>query len=1051
LKPLVVLGVLILGVGVSEFFTSLVGPGVAVFGTTDPMGRKIIQKVQRKLKVWKALLQLNSQDWDVQLAAIQALETWQAREVIPALIQRLTDEKPWVREAAFQALERLHAREEAIPALIQRLADEGRYERRAAIWALGRWQAREAIPALIQHLTDEIWWVRGAAIQALETLQAREAIPALILRLADEKWEVRRAAIRVLRTWQASEAIPALIQRRADENPEVQAAARTALQTLKGTPENIPGLIALLHDPPTVRQAAIRALETLQAREAIPALIQHLTDWNSGVRWAAIEALGTLHATEAIPALRQRATDRSENEEIREAAREALNKLTSTPGVLPWDLLTGWPALLTLGWTWPLVLFAVLVITLTLTRPSARQSPPTPPWPTLKPLVVLGVLLLGVGLAGFFTSLVVPELAVFGTTDPTGGKIIRKIRRKLKIWKTLRQLTSQDRKVQVAAIEALGTLQATEAIPALIQRLTGGWSEVVRQAAIRVLETWQAREEVISALIPRLTDERWGVRRAAIQLLWTLQAREAIPALIPRLTDGEWGVRRVAIEALKRLEATEAIPALVQRLTDERWEVRWAASQALGTLQAREAIPALVQRLTDENMSVREAASEALKKLKPTQSVLPLDLLTGWPAVLTLGWVWPVVAFAVGLVITLIFAGHSSRQSPPAMPWSTLKPLIVLGLLILGVGLSEFFTALVGPGVAVFGTTDPTGGKILQKVWRKLNVWRTVKVRKALRHLNSQDGDVRQAAIGTLSALQATEAIPALIHRLTDKDGAVRLVAIWVLETWQAREAIPALLQRLTDEVKEVRQAAIEALRTLPAREVIPALLQRLADENWEVRVAAMWALETLPAREAIPALLQRLTDEDRRVREAAIRALKTLNATEAIPALLERLTDKSAGVRQTAIEALVRLQAREAIPALRQRATDPSEDEATRQAAEAAVKKLTSTPVVLPWDLLPGWPALLTLGWVWPVVTFIVGLLMIRLFGRGGPGASVPIEDILTHDPQDHPPAVPRLFVIPLVLPSREALPEGGKSSSPILQRMTHAFQGRRVAYQGV
>jgi HEAT repeat protein len=104
-----------------------------------------------------------------------------------------------------------------------------------------------------------------------------------------------------------------------------------------------------------------------------------------------------------------------------------------------------------------------------------------------------------------------------------------------------------------AAAEALGMLQASSAVP---------------------------------ALLPLLGDSRAQVRVCAVRALGRIGGDGVAPALRTAVDDGEWQVRNAAVQALGRVRDAEAIPLLQAALGDGAWWVRYNAAQALAALGA---------------------------------------------------------------------------------------------------------------------------------------------------------------------------------------------------------------------------------------------------------------------------------------------------------------------------------------------------------------------------------------------------------------------------------------------------------------------------------
>jgi HEAT repeat protein len=106
-------------------------------------------------------------------------------------------------------------------------------------------------------------------------------------------------------------------------------------------------------------------------------------------------------------------------------------------------------------------------------------------------------------------------------------------------------------RIERAVIETLGLGRYRPARAALEQRATSGDPDL-RVAAVRALGRLQAIESGL-ALLRALEDEAWQVRAQAARALGTIGATVSIAALSKRLTDPSWWVRHHAAYALKAL------------------------------------------------------------------------------------------------------------------------------------------------------------------------------------------------------------------------------------------------------------------------------------------------------------------------------------------------------------------------------------------------------------------------------------------------------------------------------------------------------------------
>jgi HEAT repeat protein len=101
----------------------------------------------------------------------------------------------------------------------------------------------------------------------------------------------------------------------------------------------------------------------------------------------------------------------------------------------------------------------------------------------------------------------------------------------------------------------------------------------------------------------------------------------------------------------------------------------------------------------------------------------------------------------------------------------------------------------------------------------------------------------RKNAAWALGALDASEAVPALIEALNDTDAGVREQVAWALGAIGDHRAVDGLLAALNDSVAGVRKQAAWALGAMRDRRAVQGLMRALKDSDASVRKQAAWAL----------------------------------------------------------------------------------------------------------------------------------------------------------------------------------------------------------------
>jgi HEAT repeat protein len=231
-------------------------------------------------------------------------------------------------------------------------------------------------------------------------------------------------------------------------------------------------------------------------------------------------------------------------------------------------------------------------------------------------------------------------------------------------------LESGEVRVRVAALRALGGLQAEQALPAMLRCLADG-AEPVRKAAVRSLGSMDAnlvtgtilaerdfaearaplvlevmriapcsaqREFVVGAL----ADAREDVRRAAVEVMAANEPSDLLEIMEPLLGDAAVAVRAEAVQALGQRRSRRALLRLqslfendpdtrtqtlraIGRIGDgaaarrlmacypeHKREIRLAIIDALGAIAAPAAEPFLAQLLCDSRPEVRSRAVVAI-------------------------------------------------------------------------------------------------------------------------------------------------------------------------------------------------------------------------------------------------------------------------------------------------------------------------------------------------------------------------------------------------------------------------------------------------------
>lgn len=272
----------------------------------------------------------------VRQRAVKALGTIGKKgnaNVVLALIPRLEDPKPEVKNATIQQLEELGDKRAVIP-LVAKFGETARETRRLAVRAVGRLGDRSAVPALIRLVNDLDEEVKTAAVGALGTLGAIDAIDALTEQLSGPSDAYRAKVAYSLGQIAANpkagkageEAMRTLVinlaqsQQRQGSREALRVAGTASVPALvehlqgriAGDPATAVALLAEIGDPRATATLAgeldrgrvamplvLRALGATQDPAALVPVLGALASKDAAIRLAAMEALRPLIGNDA--------------------------------------------------------------------------------------------------------------------------------------------------------------------------------------------------------------------------------------------------------------------------------------------------------------------------------------------------------------------------------------------------------------------------------------------------------------------------------------------------------------------------------------------------------------------------------------------------------------------------------------------------------------------------------------------------------------------------------------------------------------------------------
>ena len=270
----------------------------------------------------------------------------EGKRVIGQSLRRLSKPEP-LRCVASQLA--LHpARREEFVAILARAGEDGAdalidqighlaHQRDRHVYFGALVQLKAGVTSLLHMLDDSQWFVVRNAAEMLGEMQVREAEKPLTDLLKHDDERVRRAvtgALMRLGTVRAMQAIQAGL---ADSTPDMRAEAAAALVTRKDGRSTATLLQALDAEKDEQVQAAfLLALGKLGTSEAVQRLIKGaeverglFKRKTTAYRVASVHGLSEARTMEATDAIRALQTDK--DSEVREAAKQAIGRITRRP------------------------------------------------------------------------------------------------------------------------------------------------------------------------------------------------------------------------------------------------------------------------------------------------------------------------------------------------------------------------------------------------------------------------------------------------------------------------------------------------------------------------------------------------------------------------------------------------------------------------------------------------------------------------------------------------------------------------------------------------
>ena len=486
--------------------------------------------------------------------------------LVPLLVAALADDWIMVREAAADALGKLHA-EEAVEPLIGLVTTEsGGDLRRVAGLALSNMADTRAVLPLLKlglEQPQQRLWVSESIARI-----GKPALPTLFACLKHEDPGLRLDATVVLGKIKSRDAIPALLQAANDEHAIIRAHVAEALGQI-ADPRAVPTLVRLLEDSDSgVRANAANACCRVPDDCELEPLVELLRDQSAAVRGFAATALGRIADPRAAEPISRLTRDPSED--VRARAVDALAELEDPR---------------TANWILPLLKDDHMPVRQRVVQTLGKVADDS----VIRPLAD--------ALDDFHEHVrkqAVEALGRIGSPE------------------ALPMLTSSLRRdrsleVQLAAVRALGNLGDPAAVPALKDVLTSGEFALRCRACVALGEIGST--EAVDILIPLLQDPATEIRYHASVSLGNLGDKRALKPLEPLIAETDPFVLRGVGRALKALG-------------DPRGDALLEQAKQLASTGAKKAVSSAAPMATTATPETKRASRPRTNPLQTVRTVV---------------------------------------------------------------------------------------------------------------------------------------------------------------------------------------------------------------------------------------------------------------------------------------------------------------------------------------------------------------------------------------------------------------------------------------------
>lgn len=369
----------------------------------------------------------------------------------------------------------------------------------------------------------------------------------------------------------------------------------------------------------------------------------------------------------------------------------------------------------------------------------------------------------------------------------------------------IKALKDKNFSVRQKAVESLGKLGKTEAVPNLFQLLNEDFDDedfLVRSCVIDVLGKLEGRS-AIDCLKSALKHDDYTVKTKAAELLGQRVPQEVISLLNEEFNNGNADTKTDTLQLLGETKNAAAIPILIRALSESDWSVRSQAVSQIGLLGIwldsdvlEDGVTALIHLLqSDPEISVRSSVA------------------------LYLGVIGNIRA--VPVLIEALFKDDKIVRSSAAN---------ALGRLQERSAISELIRSLQDKD------------DVCEAAIRSLRILNAVESLPAIRKLLQRKAiKVRGEVIFSLGFLGDSKDLPNLYKALKDKEFSIRLYAAYSLSELNNRKGIPILEDALKTGNKDARELALGGLQNFKEKVGLSSIVSTtFNDDEYSIRKKAV-------------------------------------------------------------------------------------------------------------------------------------------------------------------------------------------------------------------